>query len=160
MGSVCYADLEPLLATDSGCKEVAGFTLLQFVMWVLIFAITKTPAAISFPVFIAALVVIRWALLPRLFSKQAIDILDGNDEQEGVKQHVMAAGDENADTNWEALDKVQDTLSRQTSGTPHFPFYSQSKDVHQENEALRRVNQRRNSSKVSVTATGTSPSAR
>jgi len=147
--SVCYSDLEPLLATSSGCKEVAGFTFLQFVMWVLIFFITKTPAAISFPVFIAALVIIRWALLPRLFSKQAIDILDGNDEQEGVKQHVEAAGGEDAVTNWDKLDRVEDTLSRQTSGTPHFPFYNQSKDVHQENEALRRVNQRRNSSKAS-----------
>jgi len=147
--SVCYGDLEPLLATRGGCKEVAGYTLLQFLLWVLIFAVTKTPAAISFPMFIAALVLVRWAILPRLFSKQAISLLDGEHEKEVVKQHVeVSGGGDNAVSNWDALNNdVEDTLTRQVSGTPHFAFHSQSKDVHQENEALRRVSKRRHSSK-------------
>ena len=44
--SADYGNLKPLLSTSRGIKEIAGFTLLQFVMWALIFIITKTPAAI------------------------------------------------------------------------------------------------------------------
>jgi hypothetical protein len=143
--SVCYGDLEPLLATRHGRKEIAGYTLLQFVLWLLIFAITKTPAAISFPLFIAALVVVRWTILPRLFSQEAINLLDGNEEKEVVKNHVEVAGGKDADTTWDSdsLKRAESTLSHHSSSaTPKFAFYNQSKDVRQENDALQRLRRR------------------
>jgi len=146
--SVCYGDLEPLLATRHGCKEIAGYTLIQFVLWLLIFAITKTPAAISFPLFIAALVLVRWAILPRLFSREAINILDGSEETEVVKNHVEVAVREDSINSWgdsfkRDVSKGSNASQRSTS-TPKFAFYNQTRDVQQENDALQRLRHRLN----------------
>jgi len=61
---------------------VLGFTFIQLLCWAIIFGVTssKTPAAISFPVFILLLVPLRWWLIPRIpcFKKEWLHWLDAD----------------------------------------------------------------------------------
>jgi len=83
-----YGSLKPLLGTAKGVKEVTLYTLLQFLLWAAIFGVTETPAAIVFPLLIAALVLVRWGVLPRLFSDEAIQQMDGEDPAEAGEDSV------------------------------------------------------------------------
>ncbi|ORX91537.1 hypothetical protein K493DRAFT_317201 [Basidiobolus meristosporus CBS 931.73] len=67
----------PLWATVSvPYKVVAKFTIVQVLLLALIFYITESPAAISFPVFILLLVPVKQFVLPKLFEKSHLDVLD------------------------------------------------------------------------------------
>lgn len=55
---------------------VRTFTRAQLFAAVLIYAVTLTPAAMTFPLFIAALVYVRMKLLPRYFSDKELQLLD------------------------------------------------------------------------------------
>lgn len=82
-----YGALKSLLSTGKGIKEVAFYTFLQFFLWGAIFGVTFTPAAISFPLLIAALVLVRWRVLPCFFSDDAIQRMDGEEHQDVEEMH-------------------------------------------------------------------------
>ncbi|KAI0122812.1 HCO3 transporter family-domain-containing protein [Xylariales sp. AK1849] len=54
-----------------------GFVALELTGFGATFAITQTVAAVGFPIFILALIPLRAAVLPRLFTSQELSILDG-----------------------------------------------------------------------------------
>ena len=57
-------------------STVAKFTRLQFSVAFLIYFVTLTPVAMTFPLFIAALVYIRTKILPKYFDATALALLD------------------------------------------------------------------------------------
>ena len=56
--------------------EIFKFTIMQLVFVGIIYGITWTPAAISFPVFIVLLVPFRYFILPKLFPSEYLKLLD------------------------------------------------------------------------------------
>lgn len=158
-----YAKLESLLATGTGAREIAGFTLLQFALWAAIFGITFTPAAIAFPVLIASLVVVRWALLPRLFSTEALTAMDGEDNEPDVVQiQVLSVEggqktDVDADAGGRAGSKCSSVhewaqgrqaskgISERSGSKPRYAFANETIAVRADNEALLRLEKRLNS---------------
>jgi len=65
---------------DIPFKEIAKFTLIQLFFLAVIFVVTKTPAALSFPVGIVLLVPVRRYLLPKFFAAGHLQLLDGTGE--------------------------------------------------------------------------------
>ena len=59
-------------------KKIRWFTLIQLTALVIIFFVTKTPAAILFPVFIAILVPLRKHVLTKLFTGDELKELDSS----------------------------------------------------------------------------------
>lgn len=57
-------------------SAISRFTKLQFALAFVIFFVTITPIAMSFPLFIAALVFVRTKFLPRHFSAADLEALD------------------------------------------------------------------------------------
>lgn len=55
---------------------ITKFTLIQLIALGIIYGITWSPAAISFPVFILLLVPLRSVLLPKIFSEEELELLD------------------------------------------------------------------------------------
>ena len=59
-------------------RKIRIFTYIQLFFVLLIYALTKTPAAIAFPLFIAILIPIRLKILPSLFSENELKLLDSS----------------------------------------------------------------------------------
>uniref|UniRef100_A0A7S1IDZ3 Bicarbonate transporter-like transmembrane domain-containing protein n=1 Tax=Eutreptiella gymnastica TaxID=73025 RepID=A0A7S1IDZ3_9EUGL len=59
-------------------STVVKFTMVQLVFLVVIFVVTRTPAAICFPVAIALLVPTRSHILPKFLGEEAVNALDDN----------------------------------------------------------------------------------
>jgi hypothetical protein len=57
-------------------STIASFTRLQFSVAFLIFFVTLTPIAMTFPLFIAALVYIRTKILPKYYDAAVLELLD------------------------------------------------------------------------------------
>jgi hypothetical protein len=73
-----------------------SFTLLQFVLVGVIFGITLSPAAITFPLFILVLIPIRKGILKRVFGGGVVDYLDADDvcsADDGVTVEASAVGE-------------------------------------------------------------------
>ncbi|KAK9767177.1 hypothetical protein K7432_003207 [Basidiobolus ranarum] len=67
----------PMWATVSvPYRVIVKFTVIQILLLALIFYITESPAAISFPVFILLLVPVKQYILPRFFEKSHLEVLD------------------------------------------------------------------------------------
>ncbi|MBA7489671.1 hypothetical protein ES702_00205 [subsurface metagenome] len=65
---------EPLLKVSR--RQVAHYLGWQLLGWACTVAISQTIAAIGFPVLIMALIPLRWKLLPRLFTREELEIMD------------------------------------------------------------------------------------
>lgn len=65
---------EPLLKVSR--KQIMHYLFWQLFGWATSVAISQTIAAIGFPVLIMALIPLRWKLLPRLFTREELDIMD------------------------------------------------------------------------------------
>jgi boron transporter len=74
-------------------RVVFGYTAIQFVCTAIIFGVTLTPAAVAFPVFIVALVPLRFFGLPKIFSQESLDMLDGTDTDAAVIGTGAALGE-------------------------------------------------------------------
>lgn len=61
-------------------RTIAKFTGIQLLALGLIYGITWSPAAISFPVFILLLVPLRNVVLPRVFTKEQLELLDSDQD--------------------------------------------------------------------------------
>jgi len=145
--AVDYGKLEFLLSSQMGKKQVCLFTSLQLVLFVCIYAVTKTPAAISFPIWIASLVAIRWLLLPKLFSKDAIEAMDGKDEHEVLDHHIEH---DRGSSNWDGVEEGEEDLTHRTGGV-HFSFAHENHRTKVENEILARVRARSKESGIHET---------
>lgn len=73
-------------------SSIQKFTVLQLVCCVLIFGVTLTPAAMVFPLLIAALVCVRLYVLPKYFSKKELDSLDKLDVEATIVKMTAAGG--------------------------------------------------------------------
>mmetsp|Transcript_1537 Transcript_1537/g.4505 ORF Transcript_1537/g.4505 Transcript_1537/m.4505 type:complete len:548 (-) Transcript_1537:34-1677(-) len=80
---VCLVASEPRLRKSTRAwyeavdfSTISRFTKLQFALAFVIFFVTITPIAMSFPLFIAALVFVRTKFLPRHFSAADLEALD------------------------------------------------------------------------------------
>lgn len=63
-------------------RTLFGFTAVQLVAFGLMYAVkTIKSVAIAFPLIIAACIPVRLYLLPRLFDKEALLLLDGDEEE-------------------------------------------------------------------------------
>jgi len=142
--AVDYGNLETLLATPSGRRQICFYTALQLILFIGIYAVTKTPAAISFPIWIASLVVIRWKLLPKLFTKQAIEAMDGKDEQDIMDHHIEH---NRGVSNWSG--EGEEDLTHHTGGV-HFSFAHENHRTKLENEIMTVVRRRSTSRQVTV----------
>lgn len=65
---------DPLLQVPR--RQIAHFVAWQLLGWAATVAISQTVAAIGFPVLIVALIPLRWLLLPRLFTKDELLVMD------------------------------------------------------------------------------------
>lgn len=65
---------EPLLKVRR--KQIIHYLFWQLSGWATTVAISQTIAAIGFPVLIMALIPLRWKVLPRLFTREELDIMD------------------------------------------------------------------------------------
>ena len=65
---------EPLLKVSK--KQIGHYLFWQLLGWAATVAISQTIAAIGFPVLIMALIPLRWKLLPRLFTREELSIMD------------------------------------------------------------------------------------
>jgi len=65
---------EPLLKVKR--SQIWHYVGWQILGWATTVAISQTIAAIGFPVLIIALIPLRWMLLPRLFTKEELEIMD------------------------------------------------------------------------------------
>jgi hypothetical protein len=74
-------------ATRVPFLSILAFTAFQFALVGLIFGITLSPAAITFPLFIVVLIPIRKILLKRWFGEDVVGMLDADNV-------VSADGDE------------------------------------------------------------------
>jgi len=133
--AVDYGRLENLLATPKGTREIHLFTLLQFIIWVCIYGVTKTPAAISFPIWIASLVGLRWGLLPKVFSEEVIEAIDGKDEHEILDHHM----EHDKPGNWDGVTNGEEDLTHHTGGL-HYAFAHEHQKTKLENDILLRAN--------------------
>jgi len=61
-------------------RQIFFFTLVQFSLLAIIYGVTWTPAAISFPIFILLLVPLRRYILPKFFSEDLLLELDSDSE--------------------------------------------------------------------------------
>eukprot|EP00927_Polykrikos_kofoidii_P074311 TRINITY_DN70299_c0_g1_i1.p1 TRINITY_DN70299_c0_g1~~TRINITY_DN70299_c0_g1_i1.p1 ORF type:complete len:604 (+),score=68.80 TRINITY_DN70299_c0_g1_i1:106-1917(+) len=130
-----YDRLSGLLESTSGSKELGLFTLFQLFLFGVIFGITKTPAAIAFPLLIAALVVVRWLLLPRLFSRETIECIDGVEDNGATERHVQNEAD--GKETWTGIsDSDKDLCGHKKSARPSFVFRHEAQD---ESEFAERV---------------------
>ena len=57
-------------------KQIVHFVGWQLLGWACTVAISQTIAAIGFPVLIVALIPLRWVLLPRLFTREELAVMD------------------------------------------------------------------------------------
>lgn len=67
------------------------FVIIEIVGFAATFAITQTIAAVGFPVFILALIPIRAALLPKLFSPEELALLDAPTSSEFTMEGIGGA---------------------------------------------------------------------
>lgn len=65
---------EPLLKVRR--RQIIHYVAWQLLGWAATVAISQTIAAIGFPVLIMALIPLRWKVLPRLFTREELDIMD------------------------------------------------------------------------------------
>lgn len=68
------APQEPLLKIRK--RQIWHYVGWQLLGWACTVAISQTIAAIGFPVLIIALIPLRWKVLPRLFTREELDIMD------------------------------------------------------------------------------------
>ena len=73
-------------------SSIKKFSYIQLACCIIIFGITLTPAAMLFPVLIAALVFMRLKLLPMYFSEEELSSLD-NLDIEGTKARMVGTED-------------------------------------------------------------------
>lgn len=77
--------------------KIAKFTGIQLIALGIIYGITWSPGAISFPVFILLLVPLRLTILPKIFTQEELDLLDGdqdvidisNDNKQNVNMRIV-----------------------------------------------------------------------
>lgn len=65
---------EPLLKVPR--RQIIFYLFWQLLGWACTIAISNTIAAIGFPVLIMALIPLRWKVLPHLFTKEELEIMD------------------------------------------------------------------------------------
>lgn len=77
---------------------VLGFTFIQFLCWAIIFGVTssRTPAAVSFPMFILLLVPLRLWLIPRIcfFQRKWLEYLDADSVVDHITDELQDAEEE------------------------------------------------------------------
>jgi hypothetical protein len=111
-----YLPLKGLLSNSRGRNDVFKYTLLQFSVFLAMIIPTAFRSGwfgleVLFTLCLGLLVFLRWFVLPRVFTQNLIDHVDGIDEQEAILDHMELRGEtskgKNASrkSNWGAQDQ-------------------------------------------------------